>query len=324
MSIRDVYEHIKNFFYPTDNYPITAKRIRFAYNNQDVLKGMNLTVKTSQIVAVVGKSGSGKSTFLNLISGVLTGSYKGKISVLGRDKNLAKEDIGFVPQELSIIPDLSIMENLAFFGSMNGLNRERALKAGKELMEIMQLELPLERYPSEMSGGQRVRLNIIVSILHNPKVIILDEPFVGLDYHNRKLLWHFLEHQRNRRKTVILTSHMLTEAEHHSNKIVLLHKGKIFAKGTVSDIRNKLNTYYILEIKFSALSKTNLEKIIEYCRRHKITLMDSFNNYVMFSIKSEGQKSYLTKYFSKIHVDFKELGFREPNMDELFLKVKDI
>ncbi|MFC1754792.1 ABC transporter ATP-binding protein [Thermoproteota archaeon] len=323
-GMSELMDNLRRFFFPSDAYPIRAKKVRFAYAEKEILKDFNLSVRTSQIVAVVGMSGSGKSTFLNLVAGVLTATHKGKISILGRGKGLAKEDIGYVPQEMAVLPDLSIEENIRFFGNLNGISSDKALKAGKELMGIMQLNVPLDRKTDEISGGQRVRLNIMVSLLHNPHVIIMDEPFVGLDYHNRKLLWHFLEHQRNRHKTVILTTHMLTEAEHHSDRIVLLHQGKIFAKGKMKDIRTKLQTHFILELKLSYLNKGNVAAISRYCKDKGISIMDSFNNYMMFSVKSEGQRGYLLKFLDKKGLEFKEIGFREPNLDELFLKVRDV
>jgi len=302
--------------------PVLAKQVRFAYGDKEILKNFNLHIRTSQIVAVVGRSGEGKSTFLNLLSGVLTHTYKGKISILGQHRQLAKEDIGYVPQDVAVIPDLNIEENIVFFGRVHGIRKEETLRAGKELMKLLQLEMSLSRYPSELSGGQKTRLNIVVSFLHNPKVLILDEPFVGLDYHNRKLLWHFLQYQRNRRKTVVLTTHLLTEAEHHTDHIVLLHKGKIFARGKLKDIRKKLKTQYLVEVKFPALSKTSEKNIRLYCSTRNISIMDAFNNYIMFSVQSSGQRAYLFRYFDKLRISYEELGFREPNLDELFLTVK--
>lgn len=319
-KIRQSIYKIQSFFHKKKQ-PLYARKVRFSYNGSEVLKNLNLSVKTSQIVAVVGKSGSGKSTFLNLVAGVLTSSFKGKVLVLGRQRGFAKEDIGYVPQEIAVVPDMTIEENLAFFGRINGISKNSALSAGRKLMSIMQLKVPLSRYPTRLSGGQRVRLNIIVSILHNPKIIILDEPFVGLDYRNRKLLWHFLEHQRNRRRTIILTTHMLTEAEHCADRIVLLHKGRIFAKGNIGDIREKLKTMYVVEYKFKYLSKGQEAAIRKYCADHEIAVLDTFNNYMMFSITSEGQKNYLSKFFEKQKLEFREMGFREPNLDEVFLGV---
>ncbi|MCF7798626.1 ABC transporter ATP-binding protein [Candidatus Woesearchaeota archaeon] len=303
---------------------VRTNNIQFSYGEKQVLAGINLTLKTSQIVAVVGRSGEGKSTFLHLLAGVVTKKFKGKIRFAGLKRGLAKKDMGFVPQEIAVVPDLSIAENLVFFGRLHGLSKKIALQRGEELLQTLQLDVALDRFPNELSGGQKVRLNIAVSLLHNPLVMILDEPFVGLDYQNRKLLWHFLELQKRKRKTIILTTHMLVEAEHHTDLIILLHKGKIFSKGKLADIRHKLNTHFILELKFGPLSKEKQKNILAYCVQHDIAIMDSFGTYMMFSVTSAGQRNYFIKFIQKLNIDCYELGFREPNLDELFLKVKSV
>ncbi len=303
--------------------PLKASNINFSYGKHKILDNFSLTIKHNQVLSVVGQSGEGKSTFLHLISGAMTDSYKGKIKIHGFSRSLAKRDIGFVPQEVSLIPDLSIKDNLIFFGSLNNMSAKRAQTKGKELMKLMQLDVEDSRLPSELSGGQKVRLNIIVSLLHSPKVLILDEPFVGLDYHNRKILWHFLKHQKNRKKTVILTTHLLVEAEHHCDRIVLLKKGRVFASGKLEDLRNKLDAEYICELKTKYLSKSNNAEMLKYCENHNITMMDRFDNYLMLSVQTIGARNYFLKFLDKLGVDYEEIGFREPNLDELFLKVKN-
>jgi ABC-2 type transport system ATP-binding protein len=301
--------------------PLKTKGIYFSYDKENTLKNINLIIKNNQILSVVGRSGEGKSTFLNLIVGVLTKKYKGSIKIMGFENYFAKEDIGFVPQEISFIPDLNLKENILFFGKLNGLNSKQSLKSATTLMKTLQLKIPLERYPYELSGGQRVRLNIILSFLHLPKLMILDEPFVGLDYSNRKMLWNFLRFMKNRKRTIILTTHMLTEAEMYADQIILLHEGKILAKGKLDDICKKLNINLILEIKFNYLSKTNEDNIKKYCFERDITIMDSFNNHFMFSIEREGKKSYLIKFLDSLKLEYNELSFRKPNLDEITLKV---
>ncbi|MBT7902295.1 ABC transporter ATP-binding protein [Candidatus Woesearchaeota archaeon] len=315
-------DKLKSLFNPKiKKIPLSAKKIEFGYSGKKVLQNLNLDVKTSQIMAIVGKSGSGKSTFLNLISGALTSNYSGKIKIMNKTRLFSKEDIGFVPQDIAFIPDMSIKENIVFFGSINGLNKKIAIAAGKKLMETLKLDLGLDRLPSEISGGQKVRLNILLSLLHDPNVIILDEPFVGLDYYNRKMLWHFLEAQKNLRKTIILTTHMLVEAEHNSDKIVLLKDGKVFAKGKFNDILKKLKTKFIVEVKIEQINKKNFELLNKYCYNHTISILDHYKNYFMFSVKNAGQRNYLFKFLEKINTGYEELSFREPNLDELFLKV---
>lgn len=305
--------------------PLEAKNIRFGYGSKQVLSDMNLQINTSQIVSIVGRSGEGKSTFLHLISGTLTNKFKGSIKISGFNRTLSKEDIGFVPQEISLIKDISIKDNIIFFGALNGLTKSKSLDSAKELLNVLQLnKISLDRFPTELSGGQRVRLNIIVSLLHKPNLYILDEPFVGLDFKNRKLLWHFLEQEKRRHKTIILTTHMLSEAQIHCDRIVLLHKGKVYSQGKFEDIKNKLKTHFILELEFPNLSKTNLLNIEKYCEDHDIAILDLFGKHMMLSVQSQGQKGYLIKFIQKLNTDCYEVGFREPSLDELFLKVDTI
>ena len=112
-------------------YPLSAKKVRFSYGEKEILKDFNVNIKSSQILAVVGRSGEGKSTFLHLVVGVLTKKHEGKIQIHGMGKNLAKEDIGFVPQEISLVDDLCLEKNIEFFGNLNGLKEAQAKKEQK-------------------------------------------------------------------------------------------------------------------------------------------------------------------------------------------------
>ncbi|USN45538.1 MAG: ABC transporter ATP-binding protein [Candidatus Woesearchaeota archaeon] len=303
--------------------PLRTKKVAFGYRDAQVLKDVSLHIKSSQIVAVVGTSGSGKSTFLKLLTGVISSGHEGSIKIFGLGSALAKQDIAYIPQEVSLFPDLTLEENISFFGSLYGLSKQSSLHKGKELLALLNMRVPLTRKPTELSGGQRVRLNIVVSLLHDPKVIILDEPFVGLDYKNRKLLWHILLSQKNRRKTVILTTHLLSEAEHHADQLVVLHQGKILAKGKIDALKQKLKTAFIAEVKFSGLTKRDQQVFHTYCAQHDITILDEFGSYAMVSLASQGQRNYLLRFLEKEGLGYEELSFREPSLDELFLQVEE-
>jgi len=310
--------HIKKL--TKEKIPIATKNLGFSYANRPVLKNVNIKVHGGKIVAIIGKSGSGKSTFLNLIAGVIAKSYKGEIRILGKNKLFAKDDIGYVPQEISLIPDLTLTENLIYLGALYGITKEKALKRGASLLKKMRLDAPKTAYPHELSGGEKVRLNIAVSLLHNPKIIILDEPFVGLDFYNRKLLWQFLEQQKKAGKSIILTTHLLTESEAYADKIVILKDGNIYMHGKVEKIKQKLHTHYILEIKFRHLSQKNTKDIKSYCSKKTAEILDIYNHDIMFSIETEGQKNYLLRHLDKLKLDYRIISFREPNLDEIFLR----
>lgn len=299
---------------------LSTQDVKFSYGKQEVLKDITLEIKESTITAIIGKSGCGKSTFLKLISGIISKSHKGKIKIFGKRKIFGKGKLGFVPQELSIIPDLSIKDNIKLAGLNLGVSEKKAIQKASFLMDLLKLNESLDKKPKELSGGQKVRLNIILSLLHDPQFLILDEPFVGLDFKNRKLLWHFLESMQKKGKAIILTSHLLSETEEHVNRIIILKNGKVFFSGKPEKLKNRLKIKYIYETKFTYLSKENLQKIKDNCYIKKIPLLDHYDKYIMFALKDENTKTQLTKIFSKLNLTYEELSLREPNLDEIFLK----
>ena len=156
-------------------------------------------------------------------------------------------------------------------------------------------------------------------MLHDPKIIILDEPFVGLDFRNRRLLWNFLKSLRKKGLSIILTSHLLSETQEHADRLVILKKGKVFFNGNLDSLKNKLDVQFILELKFSRLSKDNLIKIKKHCDYKSIKILDIYEKNLMFSLNKERVKDSLTKLFDKMGLQYEVVGFREPNLDEIFL-----
>ena len=300
--------------------PLSTTNVGFSYANQEVLRDVSLKLKESEIVAIIGRSGSGKSTFLELVAGIISVKHSGKIRIFGRNKIFGKRQVGFVPQKLSLIPDLSIIDNIKISGLNLGISEEQAISRAADLMNLLKLKEDINKKPEQLSGGQKVRLNIILSLLHDPKILILDEPFVGLDFMNRRLLWHFLESMRKKKKSIILTSHLLTETQEHVNRLIILKEGEVFFSGDLEKLKTKLKMNYIYETRFTHLSRENLEKIKKYCAYKDLEILDSYEKYIMFGLNTEREKTNLTKLFEKLNLKFQEAGFREPNLDEVFLK----
>jgi len=300
--------------------PITTSEVGFSYSNQEVLRDISLSLKEKELVAIIGKSGSGKSTFLKLVAGIIGTKHTGKIKIFGKSKIFNKSKIGFVPQELAFIPDLSVLDNIKVTGLTLGISEETAIKKANELMLMLKLSEDINKKPTELSGGQKVRLNIILSLLHDPKILILDEPFVGLDFLNRRLLWHFLESMRKKGKSIILTSHLLTETQEHVSRLIILKDAQVFFSGNLEKLKEKLKMNYIFEIRFTYLSKESFEKIKKYCAYKDLKILDSYEKYLMFGLNSGREKNTLIKLLEKLNLKFKEVSFREPNLDEIFLK----
>jgi ABC-type multidrug transport system ATPase subunit len=302
--------------------PLTTSKVAFSYKDQEILRDISISLKPGELVAIIGKSGCGKSTFLKIIAGIIPQPDQGKIKIFGKPKFFSKDKIGFTPQETAMIPDLSILDNIKIFGLNSGITERKATRKAKKLLKMLKLEEDKNKLPSQLSGGQRVRLNIVLSLLHDPEILILDEPFTGLDFRNRRLLWHFLETLRKRGKSIILTSHLLAETQEHVDRLIILKNGKIFFSGNLESLKTKLKINYIYELRFTHLSQENLEKIKKYCEYKDLKILDSYQRYLMFGINTEREKSYLIKLLNKLNLKFNEISFREPNLDETFLKAE--
>lgn len=300
--------------------PLSTRKVGFSYENKEVLRDISFNLKKGEIVAIVGKSGSGKSTFLKLVAGILSRRYQGRIRVFGSPKSFKKSKIGFVPQEPSFIPDLSLEDNIKIIGLNFGISEKESLEKANNYMRFLKLEEDLKKFPRELSGGQQARFNIVLSFLHDPDVLILDEPFVGLDFLNRRILWHFIESMKKRKKSIVLTSHLLTETQEHVNRLVILKNGKIMFRGKLENLKNKLKIGYVLEVRFNRLSKTNLEEIKKFCSYKDIKILDIYENYFMFALSHSRNRDTLFNLFEKLNLNYVEIGYREPNLDEIFLK----
>jgi ABC-type multidrug transport system ATPase subunit len=201
-----------------------------------------------------------------------------------------------------------------------GITEKKAIEKANEYLQLLKISDPLSKKPSEMSGGQKVRFNIVLSLLHEPDLLILDEPFVGLDFKNRRLLWHFLETMKKKGKSIVLTSHLLTETQEHVDRLIIIEKGKVFFSGNLEQLKEKLKIHYLLEYRFTHLSKDNFEKIRKYCLYKEIEILDAYERYIMFGVNDEKQRTMLANTFDKLNLKFQEISFREPNLDEVFMK----
>lgn len=310
---------LKELFSKITKSPLLTEAIEFSYANTHVLDDVTLKLRKSEILAIIGKSGSGKSTFLKLIAGIINTQYHGNIKIFGLPKFLNKNKIGFIPQDDAFIPDLSIEDNIKVMGLNFGVTQKTAIETARKLMAQLLVNEPLTKKPTELSGGQKVRLNIVLSLLHDPEIIILDEPFNGLDYKNRRLLWHFLKSMQKQGKSIILTSHLLTEIQEYVDRIIILKDGSVFFSGNLDKLKDKLKIHYIFEVRFTKISETAYKEIKKHCIVKEIKVLDSYEKYMMFGISNERARKNFLNLFKKLNINFVEIGFREPNLDEIFM-----
>ncbi len=234
---------------------LTINNIKKTYrrNNETIeaLKGVSLTINQGEIISLLGVNGAGKTTLSSIIATVHPAS-SGDILFEGESiyQNLInyRKILGFCPQKPNFEKNLTVEENLMFAGRYFGMKYEEIRKRVDSLMEQFELKPYASSLPEILSGGYKQRLLIARALVHDPRLVILDEPTVALDPHIRRELWAFIKQLRDQGVTVILTTHYLDEAEILSDRVCVLHNGLILLIETPERL-------------MSSYSKKNLEEV---------------------------------------------------------------
>lgn len=235
------------------------------YGDFTAVNNITLKVEDGEVFGLLGPNGAGKSTTVSMISTVKSPT-SGEIKVdnisLNKKPIDAKKVMGIVPQDIALYESLSTKDNLEFFGSLYGLSRTEIKKRALEVLEIIELKDKKDQPVCEFSGGMKRRVNIGVALMNNPKLLILDEPTVGIDPQSRN---HILETVKRlneeRGMTVIYTSHYMEEVEFLCKRIAIVDHGKLIALGTKEELKEKLKACDTLTIGYSEANKKSLEAI---------------------------------------------------------------
>ena len=210
-----------------------------SFGKQKVLDGLSLRVEEGEIVGLLGPNGCGKSTLLNIIGQLLLPDA-GQISLMGQalhpSNGKAHSRVGFCAQRCALYLDLLPAENLHFFGRLHGLSEKECQQRVAELMRTFSLNAFANTRVGQLSGGWQQRLHLAVALVHQPSVLVLDEPTAAVDVEARMELWRLIQDLRDRGTTILLTSHHLAEAERLCTTVALMRNGKVAAQGSIAEL----------------------------------------------------------------------------------------
>ena len=234
------------------------------YGDFLALDNVNMKIEEGEIVGLLGPNGAGKTTTINTILG-LSKIDSGEIKVFGKNLKESeieiKRNIGIVPQEIAIYDDLTAYENVSYFGSLYGIRGSLLKERSLEALSFTGLIDKEKDFPKKFSGGMKRRLNIACAIVHHPKLIIMDEPTVGIDPQSRKRILNSVKELNKMGSTVIYTSHYMEEVEEICTNIIIMDLGRVIAKGTKEELKDLVAVEEKVKIEVSSLSFTLIEKI---------------------------------------------------------------
>ena len=283
------------------------------------LKGVNLDVKEGDFFALLGANGAGKSTTIGIISSLIN-KTSGDISVFGHDlataTGMAKSCIGLVPQEFNFNVFEPIDEILINQAGYYGIPRDLASERAEKYLKQLQLWDKRKEMARELSGGMKRRLMIARALVHEPKLLILDEPTAGVDIEIRRSMWEFLKQINAEGITIILTTHYLEEAESLCNRIAIIDKGETLEQTDMKTLLASLNNEtFVLDLN---THNKNLPDSIEGCQLEKID-----EQTIEVSIAKTHSMNQLFKTLSTHGIDVMSMRNKTNRLEQLFLNVLD-
>jgi ABC-2 type transport system ATP-binding protein len=220
---------------------VSIQELGFTYPGQSnaCFSNLNLEVAAGERFGLFGPNGAGKTTLMNCMTGLLN-VQEGTICLFGQEVSSHRKEVrklfGFIPQDLSYYQELSPVENFAFFGAWSGMDKKQIKAKTTELLEVLGLTDVRNKPVHKFSGGMKRRVNLAIGVLHNPRILFLDEPTVGVDVHTRHAIINYLKALNNNGTTLIYTSHQLSEAEDLCDRIALIDEGKILVHDDLTEL----------------------------------------------------------------------------------------
>ena len=299
-------------------YSIKAKNVNKIYYKKslkvDALIDFNLKIEKGTIHGLLGPNGAGKSTFINILGGLVK-KNSGEVNICGididRNIKLSKFKIGIVPQELNIDPFFSPAELLELQAGLYGVPKRN--RKTEEILENLKLTEQRNAYARTLSGGMRRRLLIGKALVHNPEIIILDEPTAGVDIDIRTSVWNYIKNISKEGKTICLTTHYLEEAENLCDNISIINYGKKVIEGSKSDLLNIIS-----------------KKSVSFVLRKNVKIPQELNDYKPFinneilKLSYDKNKTNIKKIIdilNRCQIEFKEINTFEGDLEDVFRQV---
>ena len=300
---------------------IEVMNLKKKFGDFYAVNGVDFQIQKGELFSLLGPNGAGKSTIIRMLTTTLKLS-EGNVTISGynlkKEKEEIKKLIGVCPQNNVIYGLLSAEQNVEFVAKMHGLSNEETKERVHYLLDVMNISGRKDS-SRNFSGGMKKRLNLVMSLIHSPRILFLDEPSAGLDPQARRLVWNFIKSLKQFGITIILTTHDMAEADVLSDHIAIIDKGKIIAFGTPDELKEKSNKDQEIDITFKndedcVYTKSKLQ--------HLSNITDIFElSGIMLKIRYTGGINTLKNEILENSKNIISLNLKERTLEDVFLKL---
>ncbi|QWH04556.1 ABC transporter ATP-binding protein [Bacillus mycoides] len=302
---------------------LVIDHITKSFGKKEIVKNVSFEVKKGETFGLLGPNGAGKSTTISMICGLIPYD-SGDIKVGGKSvkeyPSEAKKKIGIVPQDIALYPTLSAKENLIFWGKMYGLNGKVAKERAEEVLAYVGLQDRGKDKIETFSGGMKRRINIGAALMHEPELLIMDEPTVGIDPQSRNHILETVKKLNEKGMTVIYTSHYMEEVEYLCERIAIVDHGKVIALGTKRELCNRLTDGFMVKLQLNRYSTELLQKLKALPVVERI-IFDEDSSTIDIGLNGGEAIGIVVSEVVENKAQILKLEVKEPNLEALFLQL---
>lgn len=302
------------------DYMIEAVDLTKKFGNLVAVDGLNLGIKRGEVFGFLGPNGAGKTTSIKMMVGLLRPS-SGKVIVNGIPVGkIEKGTIGICPQELMLWENLTCKESLNLMADMYEVPKKIKNPRVDKLLNDLFLTEKANTVVSKLSGGMKRRLNLALSVIHEPDIVVLDEPSEGLDPQSRRVLWNYIRSMRDDQgKTVILTTHLMDEADQLSDRIAIVDHGKLIRLDTPENLKKEVGEGDIVDMKLSEPSKNN--DLMKELEGHDeiISVLEVNGRIHIRALNAVGKLPKMMQAVEKLNLDIADISVRQNTLEDVFI-----
>ena len=309
----------------TDKYCISVKDVYFRYKSNPVLENISFDLEYGKVLGFLGSNGAGKTTTVKILSTLLK-PQSGSVKIFGKNASKFSDEIkgriGVVYQHPSIEEGLTVEKSLDIYGLLWDIKKDQRKIKIKELLEDFDLEKIKNVHTSELSIGQKRRIQVAREFMHSMDLLFLDEPTVGLDPYARRLLLDYIKKKVRSGLTVFFTTHIMEEAEYLCDQIAIISKGKIVTIDTSAGLKEKYGNIKTIEIKIDCIIDQSVKIILEPIIFNKSDISFPKSNVVRInSIDAQNLMSKMVNVFSRSGIAVENVSVNSPSLEDVFLTV---
>ena len=295
---------------------LVLENVSKSFGEKKAVDNISFSLEKPGIFGLLGTNGAGKTTTIRMILGIMN-KDEGNITWNGKNVNRKIVNFGYLPEERGVYPKVKILDQLIYFAELKGISKEDAKKSIDYWAKKLGVEEYLLQTPDKLSKGNQQKVQFMTAIIHDPELIILDEPFSGLDPVNTDLLKNIIIELIENGKYIIMSAHQMATIEEFCKDIIILNKGKTVLQGNLQEIRN---SYSANRIEIDLYEDKKINKLKDIAKEKNIKIEEALSNKVFLKIDNETQAQELLSSLVKEKIEIEKFEVMKPTLNDIFIE----